>query len=834
MRYSILLVINIYILLIITSCVKTEVDIYGTICGQILSSEDSRIPIDACVITLGEKETNRTVSDEAGYYEFSPIEIGVHNIKVSKKGYITKQDSVQITSAKPMVFDILLTKITPPNVHTKAAEEISFSSAILKGEIYDNGGGTIIQRGFYIGEKMTELRRITIETDKDVYAHALSCLEDGKKYYFQAFALNEAGESVGELLSFCTTEYTFASIRAFDVENLSQTEAVLKAEIASEGNSEIVEFGFIYHCGNGQEKQIPVSKMTSKNIYDYLLKGLQDGTTYYYKAYVINKKGMSYSNEVSFTTLKYSVPTVITKLVDNCSYNSAVVHCYLDSNGGAEIISCGVCFGKNSNPSLKDNVVECKLKDNTFIAQLQNIEAGTQYFVRSYAKNKEGISYGNQLSFSTPNYGLPTIEVKEIKNVTYDSADIKISILNDGGAVITETGVCYSTSSSPMKTDHFLCYNGSEKDFVLTINKILPGTTYFVRPYAINSCGISYGNNMSFNTLKYDPPQFGPISVSDIQYTSFVVQCSVDYNGSIKERGFCYNSKKITSIENNYKVKLGIGVGEYMGNIKGLDYSTTYYLRSYAIDEIGNVFYSDEYTVETSTPQSVFSIGAGKKVTFSRGNLLYNPNNDKWMFATEQYSYVASTDGWIHYFGWGTGKNPTESSSLSTNYNSFTDWGENTIGTETKKSWRTLSYDEWDYIINKRKNASKLHAMARVGNTCGLIILSDNFLLPSGISFTPNTKTFTSNVYNLSTWEQLEKNGAIFLPAAGSKNGSSPWHGRYWTCTKGYNPYTSDILAYSLCFEEKDKTDSSSVGGVCLGLSYSYAGYSVRLVQNLN
>ena len=188
-------------------------------------------------------------------------------------------------------------------------------------------------------------------------------------------------------------------------------------------------------------------------------------------------------------------------------------------------------------------------------------------------------------------------------------------------------------------------------------------------------------------------------------------------------------------------------------------------------------------------------------------------------------------------FGWGTGNNPEMSSTSSSNYNTFLEWGNNIIEEYSQKCWRTLSKDEWYYIIYKRSNAANLYGMATVAGVSGLIILSDDFQIPNGINFTPATTNFSSNVYSASNWERLEENGAIFLPAAGSRTGKEVRNvgksGCYWSSTKGYNPYDSDIYACSLIFELKDTSDPYSTGGVQTGMSLSSTGYSVRLVQNL-
>ena len=181
-----------------------------------------------------------------------------------------------------------------------------------------------------------------------------------------------------------------------------------------------------------------------------------------------------------------------------------------------------------------------------------------------------------------------------------------------------------------------------------------------------------------------------------------------------------------------------------------------------------------------------FSVSATQMVTFSPGNLQYHPANDEWRFAPSQLDYVGadnakispSYNGWIDLFGRGTGNNPTNNSTDYEDYPTFVDWGVNKIGNDAPNTWRTLTDDEWEYIINERSNASNLIGVAQVNGVNGLILLPDNWICPSGVTFKSgfNAETYYSpyaieeyQTFNASDWAKLEASGAVFLPAAGGR-----------------------------------------------------------------
>lgn len=346
------------------------------------------------------------------------------------------------------------------------------------------------------------------------------------------------------------------------------------------------------------------------------------------------------------------------------------------------------------------------------------------------------------------------------------------------------------------------------------------------------------------------------------------------------------------------------------------------------------------YTITVGLKKKVlgFSIDATHKIEFAKGNLQYKHTPEpQWRIATNQYDFVGSymevhafgngiwydypaignvyeggnkcnnadpytdvmsTNCWIDLFGWNTWDKPLlisdNMADYATGQSSFTDWGANEIYDGDVKRpanyWRTLTNDEWNYILNGRDNADHLCGTASItsdyGDVKGLILLPDGFVKPDGITFhyitdptsnypmalspnkdysgasgypnmilTLNPKTdenfhitlanalnadnyvYNQNRYTKSQWEQMEAAGAVFLPVAGwmqvryvDKNDPSAGVWALHRFANFVGGYWSSSLSSSEAFYLMLTHEEGKVG---FGTQPFCNGQAIRLVHNL-
>ena len=260
--------------------------------------------------------------------------------------------------------------------------------------------------------------------------------------------------------------------------------------------------------------------------------------------------------------------------------------------------------------------------------------------------------------------------------------------------------------------------------------------------------------------------------------------------------------------------------------------------------------------------------GVAKKVIFSPGNLQAKNTTANsttgwtWSFAAHQYDYIGSatannavgnnlvtTAGTVDLFGWvgntsslaayGINNNKTPADYGDDTSNTLkSDWGvaANAASLGGYSNWRTLTSAEWTYVFNSRSastvngTSNARYAKATVADKAGIILFPDTYTHPSGVTAPASINTanaaFTVNNYDATAWGKMESAGAVFLPAAGYRFGTSVSgvgsYGNYWSSTPHSSTAASALFVYFGASNVLPADDSSR-----------NTGRSVRLVRQV-
>lgn len=409
--------------------------------------------------------------------------------------------------------ELLITATGPgaPTVSTNSVSNPTATSATCGGNVTNDGGSTVTDRGICWSTtnapSIENGNHLSNGNGTGTFSITMSGLSPNTVYYVRAFATNVRGTSYGEEKQFTTNDGK-PRVMINEVSNITATSAVCGGSIGSNGGFAVTDKGLVWSTS-----QYPtlndnhISLGSGDTPFSGSMTNLSMGTTYYVRTYATNANGTAYSDiQRSFSTTS-GLPTVTTNTVSNVAAASAVCGGSISSDGGYTISDKGLVWSTSQQPTLSDNHLSKGNGNAPFIGTMSNLSLSTTYYVRAYATNANGTVYGEQRTFTTTN-GLPTVTtiVPTRNNLTVTSGG---NVTDDGGYAITARGICYSTAPYPdLTSSHSHTANGTGiGTFSSTFT--MPGQgVYYVRAYATNSIGTSYGEQYTINHPYNDLPTF--------------------------------------------------------------------------------------------------------------------------------------------------------------------------------------------------------------------------------------------------------------------------------------------------------------------------------------
>lgn len=501
----------------------------------------------------------------------------------------------EFVSLKRLGLSIRCIKSDLATLRTNPINTITSSSAISGGEISFDGHDPILERGLCWDTVVnpTILKNLTIEgTGVGYFTSHLTKLLPGRLYFVRAYATNTVGTAYGDQLSF-TTLKTKPVVDIMNYTELTYNSVKTGGIIISNGGAQITAKGICW-----SKNPIPVlnidsmsSNGTGSGQFESIIMNLQPNTRYYIRAYATNSEGTSYSNVIGITTL-ITKPEVSTYPVSIVTRTTAQSGGIIISNGGDSIISKGVCWGVNPNPEIQsDSITIDGSGSNSFTSLLSGLTPATTYYLRAYATNSDGTSYGDDVNFMTLTT-IPTVITSTISTITSTTAIGGATITTNGGEEIIAKGICWSTNHNPKIETDSLSNDGNGSDsFVSTIRNLKPATTYYVKAYATNINGTAYGDEVEFTTLS-TTPTINTSIITLVTTTTAVSGGEIQFDGgaAIIEKGVCWSLSENPKIETDAKTMEGTGSGIFTSHISGLLPETTYFVRAYATNSEGTSY----------------------------------------------------------------------------------------------------------------------------------------------------------------------------------------------------------------------------------------------------
>ena len=359
------------------------------------------------------------------------------------------------------------------------------------------------------------------------FDYVITGLQEGTQYYVRAWARTSDDSIVyGEEKTCVTMAHGRPIVYVTEILNVSEANATIVSKMLVDGGLEISEYGIVYgteegvNVQNGKKVVLDVTSIDVKT----LVEGLVDNQTYYVKSYAIANGETFYSKEVLFTTEMYASP-VLEIETDNVTGDSFDAKVKATSGTPLPVMEYGLVYATEAEPTVENATkVVFGEGDGENTLTIEGLTDDTAYYVRPYAMNKNGVSYGEEVVVLTLSKKA-MVSTIATSFVTAHRAKVAGEILSLGllNTPVTEVGICWSTNPSPTVDDSTIQSTATEVgEFeALQLFCLNPSTTYYARAYVTNEYGTNYGEEITFTTREAVGNYFNPTDPSGNYFNGF-------------------------------------------------------------------------------------------------------------------------------------------------------------------------------------------------------------------------------------------------------------------------------------------------------------------------
>ncbi|WP_299053803.1 hypothetical protein [uncultured Polaribacter sp.] len=521
-------------------------------------------------------------------------------------------------ATKAYVDSLLIPQAIVPVLGSSVLSNISFNTVTVESSLSDTGGQIVLSKGFYVDtisppSAMTSQGIAPNNQETGGYTIGLSNLRPNTSYFVRSYATTIYGTGLGEITSFTTSSnLTIPELTTMSVSEISFTSAKSGGNIISDGGSTITNRGVCWSKSpNPTISDSSIESGTGLGSFSMSFSSLDSDTIYFVRSYATNSFGTNYGNQIQFRTLSYTLPILSTLSPNGLTTTSVNSGGNITDDGGAAITSRGVCWSTTTNPTILNNKTEDGSGSGLFNSFIDELLTNNTYYIRAYATNSVGTSYGNQKTIVNnavlpPNSTIPTVGTSSSNNMlTPTTASSGGYVSQNGGSDLVAKGVCWSLSENPTVNDSHTNEGSGLGFFTSTLTELSGcGVVFYVRAYATNENGTGYGAQYTISTGLL--PSISTNSASVITENSFTSGGTIISDGGcpITAKGICWSVSPNPTIENDVTNE-GNGIDSFNSSTTNLLSNLTYYIRAYVTNGIGTT-YGEEIVVNSAVPNALY------------------------------------------------------------------------------------------------------------------------------------------------------------------------------------------------------------------------------------
>lgn len=229
-----------------------------------------------------------------------------------------------------------------------------------------------------------------------------------------------------------------------------------------------------------------------------------------------------------------------TSVAEIKTYQATVVANMIDL-GSSPIVDYGFCWDTSVYPTVTANKKSLGkiLGAGIFSTQIDLSQPATDYYVRSYASNANGTSYGKQIRFKTLS-SIPVVSSMQVSQIQENSVMCDAVLDAEGESKVSSMGFCWNLIGNPNISDSKVDVGVALGAFKAQLNNLLPNTTYYVRSFALSAKGLTYGKQIVFTTF--------PICTITSKTTGWIYEMQTPADRAEFNSGSSYPIKMFSSI----------------------------------------------------------------------------------------------------------------------------------------------------------------------------------------------------------------------------------------------------------------------------------------------
>lgn len=327
------------------------------------------------------------------------------------------------------------TTLTLASITTTPASAIDNNSALSGGNITNDGGDSIIQRGICwdtIHNPTKNNNHTTNGTGIGTFTSSITSLLPATTYYVRAYAVNSAGTAYGNEEHFTTTSVVVVipTLITTSITELLSTSAKSGGNIISDGGAAVTTRGVCWGTTNNPTVALPTKTIDGSGSGNFIsnITGLTANTTYFIRSYATNSAGTAYGNQLTFTTTAFTV--------------------YVAGNAEGATGSGQAMLWRNGIPTVLNNASNGASASSVFVSNNDVYVAGSE----SDPSNNTAKYWKNGIATTLPNsLGGSTSSIFVSAGDVYVTGTANTSLLNDAG-ILWKNGVSTILSNGALSS----------------------------------------------------------------------------------------------------------------------------------------------------------------------------------------------------------------------------------------------------------------------------------------------------------------------------------------------------------------------------------------------